>query len=259
MRASHIAIGVGIGLGLTAVALAQSYSPGNLGVTRGGNPQNVAVLDSAGYWALMGTVDPSAHVFTPVGGGGGGGGAVTAIPGAFQDGWSVTGGSTTDPSCGSPTSACSAIALAKATLTAVQSGTGLLGSTFPSPTVGVAGDASGNVAPLYEADGQSPINVAAAGTTTLVASAAGKRIFVTGFEITGTGSSTSAYFEYGTQTTTPCDTGAQRLTGPYPPGVAIARGGLGVVWTIPTGNALCIVVAGSTPQYSGSVSYTAAP
>lgn len=235
-----------------------------MGITPGSPPTTapaiVSVLDPTRTWAPMGTVDPTTHIFT-VAGGGAGGGAVTAAPGAFQDGWSVTHGTTADPACSAPTAACSLVALTRAMWNAIQSGVAAPGSPFPNPAVGFAGDGSGLTAPIYEADGPgAPINVSAAGTSQITIAASGKRLMVTGISLVGTGTGTTALFEYGTQTTTPCDTASHPLTGPYPPGVPISLGGgLGSLWVLPVNSQLCLVVTGSSPQYSGTVAFTSAP
>jgi hypothetical protein len=226
----------------------------------------LSVLDPTRTWVQLGTVDPVAHTFTPLSGGGAScttSGApcfVAAISGAFADGALVTMGTTSDPACSSPSAACSLIAMQRATWNAIQAGVASSGSAFPNPAVGVGAAGSGNLAPIYQADGQAAINVSAAGTSLLIGTVATKRLFITGFDVTGTGTGTTAKFEYGTQASTACDTGATPLTGPYPPGVPIARGGgLGVVWTLPASSQLCLVVTGSSPQYSGSVSFTSGP
>ena len=237
-----------------------------MGITPGSPPSTapaiVSVLDPSRTWAMMGTVDPTNHIFTPVGGGGGGGGAVTGAPGSFADGWSVTHGSTTDPACTTPTAACSLVALTRAMWNAVQSGVANPGQPFPNPAVGFGGDGGGLLVPVYEADGlPAAINANAAGTSQIIAPpTGGKRLMITGYNIVGTGTGTTALLEYGVQTTTPCDTTAHPLTGPYPPGVPISLGGgLGSIWTIPAGNQLCLVVTGTSPQYSGTVAFTSAP
>ena len=63
-----------------AAGWAQTPSPASVGITATA-PQKVQVLDSSKTWVTIGTIDPSTHIFTPVGGGGGGG-----IPEAPLDG-----------------------------------------------------------------------------------------------------------------------------------------------------------------------------
>ena len=54
---------------LAASALAQSLPPANITTDPSTTPEVVQVLDQAGHWAPMGTVDSTTHIFTPVGGG----------------------------------------------------------------------------------------------------------------------------------------------------------------------------------------------
>jgi hypothetical protein len=234
-----------------------------MGMTPGSPPNTapaiLSALDPTHNWSQIGTIDPTTHIFTVAGGGGGGGGAVTAAAGAFVDGYSPTQGSTTDPACANPTAACSLVALTRAMWNAMALGVGNVGQTYPSQAVGLGADSTSNIVPVYQAEGvPGVINVSAAGTTQIVAPVNSKRLIITGFDIVGTGSGTSATFVYGTQTTTPCDTGQHPLTGPYPPGIPVARGALGATWILPVSTQLCLIVAGTSPQYSGSVSFTSA-
>lgn len=76
-------------------------------------------------------IDPAYNTVTCVSGcsgGGGGGGAVTAISGAFVDGWNVTGGAEADAACGTDTGTCTQMALLKRSL---QRMTSLL-AVFPT-------------------------------------------------------------------------------------------------------------------------------
>jgi hypothetical protein len=54
----------------TVGALAQPLQPANITTDPSTTPEVVQVLDRAGHWAPMGTVDSSTHIFTSVGGGG---------------------------------------------------------------------------------------------------------------------------------------------------------------------------------------------
>jgi hypothetical protein len=216
------------------VAHAQTPSPANMGIDKN-TPQNLSVLDSSQHWAQLGTVDPVAHTFTPLSGGGGSG-------------------------CGTTSGTPCYVAAISGAIPDIQAGTAAVGTAYPPVLVAVGVNSSGVLAPLYQADQQAVINVSAAGTSLLISAVASKRILVTGFDIAGTGTGTTAKFEYGTHGSADCDTGTTVLTGPYPSGVAISRGGgLGPVWTLPATNQVCLVVTGTTPQFSGSVSYTVAP
>ena len=69
-----------LGLLLASPAAAQAPSPAQMGITPTTVPEVLQTLDNTQTWVPLGTVDPSTHTFTPVGGGGGGGGALTPIP-----------------------------------------------------------------------------------------------------------------------------------------------------------------------------------
>lgn len=71
---------IGVILGLAAGgAFAQTApSPADVGIVHG-NPDVFKLLDSSNTWAPFGSIDPSSHIFTPVGGGGGGGGGAFTI------------------------------------------------------------------------------------------------------------------------------------------------------------------------------------
>lgn len=80
------------------------------------------------------------------GGGGGGGGAVTAISGAFVDGWNVTLGAEADAACGTDNGTCTQMALLKRS---IQRMTSLL-AVFPTTldtNSGAAGASTLRVAP----------------------------------------------------------------------------------------------------------------
>ncbi len=98
------------------------------------------------------------------------------------------------------------------------------------------------------------INVTATGTTTtqLVANSGVTSIYVTSFNVIGSGTGT-VYFVYGTGTS--CSLGTAALTGAYPliadAGVSVGSGA-GTVLRVPSGNSLCIVTTAPT---AGSLSY----
>ncbi len=99
-----------------------------------------------------------------------------------------------------------------------------------------------------------PISVAAATTTQLVALSAGKRIYITAWDVISAGTGTVTLV-YGTGTN--CGSGTTSLTGAYPliAQAGIAKGnGLGPILFVPAGNAICIAVSTSV-QVSGSLSY----
>lgn len=102
----------------------------------------------------------------------------------------------------------------------------------------------------------APINISTATTTKLVAGVSGKSTLVLHWDAVaaGTGNLT---LEYGTTTTTACDTGAVALTGPYPLAAQArveAGNGQGEIFALPAGADLCAVTSAAV-QYSGSVTY----
>lgn len=104
------------------------------------------------------------------------------------------------------------------------------------------------------ADSSVAINVSTAATVQLVALSAGKRIYVTSYDViaAGTGNVT---FVYGTGSN--CGTGTTPLTGAYnlTAQAGIAKGnGYGSVLVVPAGNALCVTNSAAV-QMSGSVAY----
>jgi hypothetical protein len=115
----------------------------------------------------------------------------------------------------------------------------------------------GNPSSLIQASSSAPINISTATTTQLVAGLSGQKIYVTAWDVVAGGNGTIA-LEYGTQTVSPCDTGATPLTGPYPL-VAQAglskNGGISPVFVLPVGAQLCAQTS-TTVQMSGSVTYT---
>jgi hypothetical protein len=99
-------------------------------------------------------------------------------------------------------------------------------------------------------------NPAAAGTTQLVALSAGKSIYVcSGYFGNGSGTTPTLSFEYGTGST--CGTG----TTAFYPAVAVPAASAAPVllsaptYVVPSGNALCAVLGGTTPTASLAVTY----
>jgi hypothetical protein len=109
---------------------------------------------------------------------------------------------------------------------------------------------------LVQATSSTVINIASATTMQLVAGVSGRKIYVTAWDVIAGGSGTIT-LEYGTQTTSPCDTGTTPLTGPYPliaqAGLAKSSG-LSPVFVVPAGAQLCARTSAAV-QMSGSVSY----
>lgn len=99
------------------------------------------------------------------------------------------------------------------------------------------------------------IDTAAASTLQTVALAAGRRIHVCGFVLTG-GGATSVRFVRGTGAN--CGTGTTNVSGPMELGdntVIPYGGGEGAVFILPAGQALCLTNSAAI-QVSGIVSYT---
>lgn len=107
---------------------------------------------------------------------------------------------------------------------------------------------------LIQATASVPITIATGTTTQIVALAAGKSIYVTGWNVVAAGTANFSLV-YGTGTN--CGTGTTALTGVYnltaQSGLAFG-GGLGPVLVTPVGQALCEVDS-TTVQMSGSVAY----
>ena len=113
---------------------------------------------------------------------------------------------------------------------------------------------SAGVTSQVQSDSSASINVSTAATTQVVAASSGKVIYVTAWDVV-VAAAENVTLEYGTGTN--CGTGTTALTGPYPLAAngGLAKGsGLGVLFKVPAGNALCIVTSAAT-QASGSVSY----
>lgn len=129
------------------------------------------------------------------------------------------------------------------------------GSTFPPNGVGLGANSAGNMVGIVQGDTTTPINISTGVTTQLVALSAGKKIYVSHWDViaAGTGNIT---LEYGTGSN--CGSGTTVLTGAYnlTAQTGISSGtGIGPVLVVPSGNALCALTSASV-QMSGSVTYT---
>ena len=74
-----ILLGLLLGLAASCAYAQTAPSPADVGIVHG-NPDVFKLLDSSKTWTPFGSVDPTTHIFTPVGGGGGGGGAINVPP-----------------------------------------------------------------------------------------------------------------------------------------------------------------------------------
>jgi hypothetical protein len=100
------------------------------------------------------------------------------------------------------------------------------------------------------------ISISSATTTSVATAATGKTISVCDLAMTLTGTAPTVQFKYGTQASTPCDTGATNLTGALAPtaGSFISAGGFGDHFHAPASTQLCIT-SGGTPTVGGWVTY----
>jgi len=99
----------------------------------------------------------------------------------------------------------------------------------------------------------------AAGVNKIVSAVAGKNVYVCGLLASVVGTSPTIKFTAGTQTTTPCDTGATQQSGDIAvptttiinwPGSGEKLIALGVV-----GKDFCITAGGTTPSIQGTLTY----
>lgn len=102
-----------------------------------------------------------------------------------------------------------------------------------------------------------PVNIVAAGTTALVPAVAGKTIYVCGFSATVNGTTPTLLFKSGTQTTTPCDTGAASLTGTFAPttGSLLTLLHTATIFQSGVSGQLCATTGGTTPSIQGFILY----
>lgn len=100
------------------------------------------------------------------------------------------------------------------------------------------------------------VNISSATTTELVAAVASEKVYLCGGKLSMVGTTPTAQFEYGTKSSTACDTGATTLTGAFAPtsGSLLGFGetdGTQIV-TIAS-NELCLVSGGTGPSIQGYV------
>jgi hypothetical protein len=139
--------------------------------------------------------------------------------------------------------------------TAASWGLGTTGAAVPGAASYTGADSSGNLTGLIQADNSVSISIATAATTQLVALVAGKKIYVTSWDVIAGGTG-NIQLEYGTGTN--CGTGTTALTGNYNLTAqnGLSKGmGLGPVLVVPAGDALCALTSAAV-QISGSLSYT---
>lgn len=190
-----------------------------------------------------------------VGPGGGGGGAVTVADGA-----DVSLGAKADGAAASDTATASLIALIKRiaqNLTTLNStaGASIAGGSNTIGNTGALAKSSGSLTAVIQGDANAFLDMSTATTTQIVALSGATKIYVTGYVLHASGT-TNAKFVYGTGTN--CATGTTQITPNYNFAASdgIAHGnGLGVVFTVPSGNALCVVNS-AAQVLSAAVSFT---
>jgi hypothetical protein len=104
------------------------------------------------------------------------------------------------------------------------------------------------------AKSSAPINCSGTGSCLVVgAGSANQVIQVCGLAFDLGGSSPTAQFVQGVQTTTPCDTATKVLTGAMTAGKTLS-GPLDYL-TVSGGNQLCLILGGTTPSAVGVITY----
>jgi len=144
-----------------------------------------------------------------------------------------------------------------------QVGGNTVGASLPVSVANTAGstDPCQNPAVLKSS---AKIQLTTTTAAALVALASGKTVYVCGFAATIQGSATTVgtlQFEYGTQTTNPCDTGATTLTGAFAGNItanvptAIESPGGYTLFSSAASNQLCAVATGTTISVQGYITY----
>lgn len=97
------------------------------------------------------------------------------------------------------------------------------------------------------------ISVTSATTTNLVSASGTTKVYVCAFEISSVGGTSK--LEYGTTSSTACDTGATALTGPFAAASNVNLSGGGTLMSTPASQQLCIVSGASTTATAGVLTY----
>jgi hypothetical protein len=98
------------------------------------------------------------------------------------------------------------------------------------------------------------ITSSGSGEHQLVAPVANQVIQVCGFTYDLGGTSPTVEFDYGTQTSTACDTGTTAMTGAMSQTTRTVSGPLDY-FTVPAGNQLCLKLGGTSPTAVGVLTY----
>ena len=138
--------------------------------------------------------------------------------------------------------------------------TGATGSAVPAKALYVGANSGGNLTGIVQGNQTVGVSATSATTTTLVSLVTGKAIYVTHAHIVA---SAAANFQLVYGTGTACGTGTVYLDGASGNPMAFAANGgfsagsgLGPVYVIPAGNALCLITATGGVNYAGSITYT---
>ena len=97
------------------------------------------------------------------------------------------------------------------------------------------------------------VNLSSSGENLLVAPVSNQVIQVCSVVVDIGGTSPTMQFDYGTQTSTACDTGTTHLTGAMT--ASKVMGGTLDYFTAPAGNQLCLKLTGTSPTAVGVVTY----
>jgi len=142
-------------------------------------------------------------------------------------------------------------------LNVAPNSSGATGSAVPANAAYVGANSSGNLTGIIQADSSASISVATATTTKIISNVSSKKTYITHWDLVVAGAD-NITLEYGTKTTTECDTGTTVLTGAFnfaANGGISSGGGLGPVIVVPASKDVCMVTSAAV-QASGSVAYT---
>jgi hypothetical protein len=114
----------------------------------------------------------------------------------------------------------------------------------------------GNTDPCQDPrQAKSNVAINATASVQLIALQSGQSIYICGFSFTSTGTSPTTRFVYGTGSI--CGTGQTNLSGTFAPtaGTQLVGGWGGTVAQTASANALCVIVAGTSPSIQGMLTY----
>lgn len=138
-------------------------------------------------------------------------------------------------------------------------GQGADGSASPSGETMAGAKSSGIMTALIQADQSSAIAISSATTTQIIALSAGKKTYITAFDLTFSAGDNFT-LEYGTGTN--CSTvvgylvGSASVSAQYAANGGLTKGsGVGPVWIVPASDEVCVVTS-SSAQAAGSEAWT---